>query len=315
LFEKGIRVSLKGGLGNQLFQYYAGLYVSKRSSQPLYLDLTGIQFGRTAHELAIHSFNLDAKIITSKHRFAIRSISFYVRNLYISKSRVKVQKKDSYQFNKITNTYTSRINGFDPNLESLCGSLRVEGYFQTWRYYSQLKEMGELSQCPLELIDPSNFFLEKLLEIKASKTLAIHVRRGDYVAVKDSFGLLSMDYYVEALSALRRKGFSWERAWLFTDDPVRVKSEFEEFIKEEKIEVIHFEPDSNPAEQMMLMSSASICVIANSTFSWWAARLSETIEIVVCPSKWFKNHEDPVDLNPLNWVKVTSTWVSEISSE
>jgi hypothetical protein len=311
ILKKGIYVKLKGGLGNQLFEYYAGLYVSKRTTQPFYLESTGIQFGRSPHLPAAHTLNLDAIMIHSKYRFSILSVRHLLRTMYRSRDSVDSLESKQSIFNKFVRTYHSPLNGFDPNLEKIKHPTRLEGYFQSWKYYSQLKEMGELSPKILEVIAPSRSFLQTLSEIKANRILVIHVRRGDYLAVKDSFGLLSIDYYVDAFSTLRQRGLTWDQVWLFTDDSIAVKSEFGELIRDEKIKLIDFDSESNSAEQMILMSHANICVIANSTFSWWAACLSETTQAVVCPSKWFKNFEDPIDLYPMDWITVTSTWVSE----
>ena len=314
MFRKGIRVPLKGGLGNQLFQYHAGLYVAKRCSQPLYLDLTGVQFDRAHHELVIDKLNFEGKLLYAKHRYSILSIRQHLRNLLLSRDLTNPSKRKRFRLNKLTRTYKSPRVGFDKNLERIEGPARLEGYFQSYKYYSALQLMGELSPKTLELIDPSSYFLGRLSEIKARRTLVLHVRRGDYVSVMDSFGLLSVNYYVDAMSALRQRGFSWEQVWLFTDDPTGVKSEFAQLIRDEKVELIHFDSYSNPAEEMILMSHANICVIANSTFSWWAACLSETTQAVVCPSKWFKNSEDPVDLYPSHWIKVLPSWISDWST-
>jgi len=311
MLRKGIHVSLSGGLGNQLFQYYAGLYVSKRSAQQLYLESTGIQFGRSPHLPAAHTLNLDAILIHSKYRFSIRSVGYFIRTMYRSRVSLNSVEIKNPIFNKFVRTYFSPLNGFDPNLEKIKYPIRLEGYFQSWKYYSQLKEMGELSPKILDVIDPSSVFLKRLSDIKANRTLVIHVRRGDYLAVWDTFGLLSADYYVDAISTLRQRGLTWDQVWLFTDDSIGVKSEFEELIRDEKIKLIDFDSESNPAEQMILMSHANVCVIANSTFSWWAACLSENTQAVVCPSKWFKNFEDPIDLYPADWITVTSAWVSD----
>jgi hypothetical protein len=56
------------------------------------------------------------------------------------------------------------------------------------------------------------------------------------------------------------------------------------------------------------MSLASANVIANSTFSWWAAALNQNKGFVVAPDKWFRGLEDPKDLIPPDWILVKSQW-------
>ena len=310
LFRRGIWVSLDGGLGNQLFQYYAGLYVASRSSQRLYLDLTKVQFGRISHQLAIDSFELEGTVFHSKHRYSFAYFRQILQNLF--KAHVKSFKIEYLKFDKVKRTYKSPYGGFDPNLERIERPLRLEGFFQTWRYYSATRSNSEGTSVALRLVEPSIHYQEMLTRIRAKRTLVLHVRRGDYEESKNSFGLLSVDYYIESLSTLEQKGFSWDQIWLFTDDVAKVKTEFDNLIEVAKIEVIPLEELADPAEVMMLMSHARLCVIANSTFSWWAATLGDKKEAVVCPLKWFKNIEDPPDLLPTNWIKISSSWVSDI---
>jgi hypothetical protein len=56
------------------------------------------------------------------------------------------------------------------------------------------------------------------------------------------------------------------------------------------------------------MSEASASVIANSTYSWWGAKLGDP-KLVVAPKKWFKSGVDPKDLYPQDWILVESEWL------
>lgn len=308
--KRGVRVSLNGGLGNQLFQYYAGLFVAKKSSQPLYLDMLKVEHGRTSHTVAIDALTVEATLLYSKHRYSISYLRQLLRDLIDTHVKSKSLNRASFSLGKQkSKTFTSLSLGYDCNLDAIEGPLRLEGYFQTWRYYSAITGDIFNHHNQLKLKEPSIQFLEKFESIRANRTLALHVRRGDYTTIKDSFGLLSVDYYKEGISNLKEKGFSWDQVWLFTDDVIGISLEFSDLIKADKIYVIQDGELTNPAEVMMLMSSASACVIANSTFSWWAATLGENKKAVVCPSKWFKSSEDPLDLYPSEWIRVKSTWV------
>jgi hypothetical protein len=57
------------------------------------------------------------------------------------------------------------------------------------------------------------------------------------------------------------------------------------------------------------MQFGSANVISNSTFSWWPAFLSQTSVATVCPSDWFLNMEQPLELIPNNWIKIDSDWL------
>ena len=307
--KRGIRVLLNGGLGNQLFQYYAGLYVAKRSAHPLYLDLTRVEFGRLRHTLALFSMTVEGSALSSKYRYSPSHVKHMFRIKCFRNKESNSSTRINLLLNRMSCTYTSPKVGFDANLDKIDRPVRIEGYFQTWKYYHSISANNASIQSPLCLVKPSEFYAEMLTKIRAKQTLSIHVRRGDYTVNKESFGLLSLEYYVESIAILKSRGFSWDQAWLFTDDVESVTEEFRNLIEAEEIEVIQLEELKDPAEVMMLMSNASVSIIANSTFSWWAATLGEKIEAVVCPSKWFKTLDDPQDLLPISWIKVDSLWV------
>lgn len=85
--------------------------------------------------------------------------------MFLSHDSFNSSKSERFRFNKLTRTYTSPRVGFDKNLERIDGPARLEGYFQSWKYYSALKSIGELSPKTLELVDSSSYYLEKLSEI------------------------------------------------------------------------------------------------------------------------------------------------------
>ena len=135
----------------------------------------------------------------------------------------------------------------------------------------------------------------------------IHVRRGDYVKVADKFGLLSKSYYLNSLKKIRDDGFAGP-IWVFSDDILSAKALLDEgeFISARFIEQ---SVDSSPEESLILMSMAKVIVIANSTYSWWAASLNVDKSLVISPKTWFKSMEAPEYLLPDSWIKLESTWV------
>jgi hypothetical protein len=57
------------------------------------------------------------------------------------------------------------------------------------------------------------------------------------------------------------------------------------------------------------MSMGKFLVISNSTYSWWAGRISSA-EKIIAPNKWFKGINDPKSIYPPNWQKIESSWVA-----
>ena len=98
-----------------------------------------------------------------------------------------------------------------------------------------------------------------------------------------------------------------DEIWIVTDSPEETHNEFKKFSK--KTIVLDPPSNSDPVESMILMSKAKSIAISNSTFSWWAAKLSAPDSNVYAPAKWFQNRPDPTDLIPESWRKVESDWV------
>jgi hypothetical protein len=181
------------------------------------------------------------------------------------------------------------------------------GYFQTWRFFHALK-LDALAP-EVKMTEVSDWYLQKseLLESQG-KVLGLHVRKGDYLA-NPRIGVLPASYYAEAVLALTERQITWDAVWVFSDDVPGAKNELSSVLTGFS-NVYFVEPpvDSHSFESLALMSKTSALVIANSTFSWWAATLGEPSRMVVCPDKWFSQMEDPTDLCPPDWIRASSSW-------
>ena len=158
----------------------------------------------------------------------------------------------------------------------------------------------------MSITHPSKYYSDLCLEIERDKPLIVHVRRGDYLNHKNTFGLLSLEYFDKAI-----KSFPIEmrrRIWIFSDD-----ENMENFsILKNKYDCF-FPPTAmlTPVEIMFLMSKGKNLIISNSTFSWWAGFLmkgNNKNSIVLAPSEWCKSPDQFPDIIPSNWSKMESLW-------
>jgi hypothetical protein len=193
--------------------------------------------------------------------------------------------------------YESTEPGEDPGLLDQNPGTTIRGYFQSWKTVEVAYRFGAKRQLSLE--SPSNWLVEAQRRAAADGPIAVHVRRGDY-ASSGAFGLLSADYYREALQWLRQEGLRGP-VWLFSDD------------LDAAADLIHepFEVISSPAgpqEELLAMSRVAGFITANSSFSWWGAWLSGS-EHVVAPREWFKESPEPAGLIPPWWTRLPSQWV------
>jgi hypothetical protein len=153
------------------------------------------------------------------------------------------------------------------------------GYFQSVKYFEE--NIEEIVHYVKKKKNPS-IELTRYLEIfQTRKIVAIHVRRGDYLGLHSFHGVLSMEYYLEAMKKFSEEEFL---VAVFSNDIDFAKLHF-------PTTCIFIGPTDLPcaAENLILMSSASGIIGANSTLSLWAALImDESPELKVFPEPWFK---------------------------
>ena len=146
--------------------------------------------------------------------------------------------------------------------------------------------------------------LQKYLNlIKNKNSVAIHIRRGDYLnnpKVRYVHGILKEDYYKKSISYLKKRVKN-PFFFIFSDDVELVKKTFFFFNKEKFI----FIDAKSSINALHLMSNCKHFIIANSTFSWWGAWLSKNKHKIICaPKKWLRAKISTPDIIPDSWVKI-----------
>ena len=294
-----VEVEIIGGLGNQLFGYFAGLYLSELNESKLKLKICQPTTNETAHGSCITELNLKGDFFFENagnlnERFIKRLIAKLVRRIrFFSFIRIH-----------LSGQYNSNVLGFDHKVRELKPPIILTGYFQSWRFFYAVKD--KINQ-PIEILKPSEWYREFSAKAVLEKPIMLHIRRGDYTnPINSHFGLLSGNYYHKALEMLP-KDVKLKPIWVFSDDPDRAK----EILKDlPRYNFLWIKPPTSESavESLLLMSLGSANIIANSTFSWWGAMLNTTGHVVIAPSKWFKSQEDPRDLIPDAWMRVESDW-------
>ncbi len=164
------------------------------------------------------------------------------------------------------------------------------GYWQNMGYISKVIPLMRE-----ELRVHSRYYTDEYLDLKerimGSPSIGLHVRRGDYVTVAGHY-VLPLDYYKEALNRVKGNLF------IFSDDVEWCKETFH------GATVINLEDYLS----FSLLQSCKSKIIANSTFSWWAAILNANPEdIVIAPKKWRMDSEEQRRMEdgnfcPNNWI-------------
>ncbi len=273
-------VKLKGGLGNQMFQYAFGRALSLRRNEPLKLDVSSFP-DHNNRTYCLDKFDIKAEIATPEECCSakFKRPSMYKRFLYMLFRR-------PYPLLEVADGYKKEENVFEYSCEA--GGTKYhyyEGYWQNERYFQDIR--SDL----ISTFSPENshmkVFGEYLKMILLSRNaVGVHVRRGDYVdcpATNRIYGLLDVDYYYKAIQYQQQK-FNKPDIFVFSDDISWCKSKI-------RGEMIFIESTAD-YEDIYLMSQCKHHIIANSSFSWWAAWLCQNPDkTVIAPKRWFADDE------------------------
>lgn len=242
------------------------------------------------------------KLNKNKYVNVIFEKLFLLKSRFVSvtSQRNAILQKFTIKFLKI---YHSNEVGYDSKLDNLPGTISLNGYFQSWKYADYLIRKNSFKISSHNLCN-WYFKMKKYAEIV--KPVVLHVRRGDYELVADKFGLLSQEYYLKALNFLPDH-LKKREIWVFSNE-IRIAKEMFSGNSQYNFKFIESEKSLTPVETLLLMLQGHAHIIANSTFSYWGAYLSQNSEVIIAPTKWFQNMNDPKDLLPPNWLRVQSFW-------
>lgn len=186
---------------------------------------------------------------------------------------------------------------FCPELFNVSNHTDLNGYFQTEKYFEHCSDLiRSFFQFDSEItkIAESSFPVFPMqLEF-----VSIHLRRGDYAGLQQFHPVMDADYYFDAMTQFMDGDYCF---LIFSDDIEYAKELFGE-----QENIVYIE-GNDPAVDMCMMSMCHHNVIANSSFSWWAAWLNTNPnKKVVTPKKWFgpayKGIHDTKDLYPQSWI-------------
>jgi hypothetical protein len=199
------------------------------------------------------------------------------------------------------NIYREPHFHYDPNFFSLRPPVFIDGFWQSPQYFQDIEPiLREEFSVKEELIQNMK---EKAREMQARSSVAVHIRRGDFLKpkIKAYHGVMSAFYFEKAIGIIREQ-VPDAYVYFFSDDIEWVKQNLvvgrnSEFISGN---------NNSAIEDFYLMSKCRHNVIANSSFSWWAAWLNDNPnKIVVAPQKWFAEPTiDTRDLIPREWIRI-----------
>jgi hypothetical protein len=290
---------LKGGLGNQMFQYAAGLALAEKHHVDLKLDLSFLETSKGSSEFTKRNFDLEIfdfnyhiaspseiKLFTGKERTFLYRLR---RKLFPSSIKQKIYRYDQLNY--------------DSGFAALGPDVFMDGYFQSPHYF--LKAEDQI-RSHFRFKNPATGRNKELSgEIGACNSVSIHVRRGDYLSPVNLslFGnIATLDYYSKAILKMKAE-LTDPKFYVFSDDAEWVK---QNIVVDAPVTYIDFNSGDNSFEDMRLMSLCRHNIIANSSFSWWGAWLNDNpSKKIIAPSRWINDPQCVVeDVIPASWQRI-----------
>ena len=286
-----IIVNLKGGLGNQMFQYALGKSLSIKYNRILKFDLN------------FYKENLDAHV--TKRNFELEHFS--VKADPATKQDLKFKKS-----NRVTNFFTSNkfkiyndLN-FGGTIESNNSIVYFDGFWQSELFFQDIRNLLLREFTPKISLDADNMFW--INSISRCNSISVHIRRGDYItnSSANSFhGVCSIEYYKSAIRYIQDIVDN-PIFYFFSDDMTWVKENFYNGLQ--NYNFVEGNIGENSYLDIRLMSFCKHNIVANSTFSWWGAWLNTNVDkVVIAPLMWFSDSDQnskTKNLIPSSWVRI-----------
>ncbi len=280
---------IQGGLGNQMFQFAAAF----AQDMNVFLDLDNIKQKKVdSDNFTNRAFELDLF-----PNIQYTELPKFEKKIFFSKNLL---------FKLIRKLYPVQVRTQQENeLVEIpaCKMLYLDGYFQSEKYFKN-KRQELLQQFEFPELDSINQQLRERI-LSTTNSVSVHIRRGDYLKteVQKYHGILPFTYYEESI-ALLESNYSDLTLVIFSDDVAFTQTIFKEY---KNVIVVAGNQDCG-WKDMALMSYCKHHIIANSSFSWWGAWLSQQANgMNIAPKNWFNREVVSFDINdiiPESWIKI-----------
>jgi len=296
-----IIVQLLGGLGNQMFQYAAARKIAHDKNTTLKLDVSCFKDYKCATErqYELSCFNIIESFASGEEVYHLKGAGADNISSKFFKviNKIKPQHKRSYIKEKHFH--------FDPKISNVSDNIYLEGYWQSEKYFKEIEDIIRNEFKIKGSPDAKNAKKTEFISSSNLQSISVHIRRGDYITDSDTnsfHGICGLEYYQKAIDKLAGI-IKNPHFFIFSDDPDWVKNNL---ILEYPATYVTENLGIKDYEDLRLMSLCKHHIIANSSFSWWGAWLSEnTDKIVIVPKKWFNDPNiNTDDLIPASWKRI-----------
>ena len=276
-------IGYMGRLGNQMFQFASTLGIGKRKGYDVKFPIENCSTARMVGPIDVKTGSVTPVKCDLLDCFDIPE------EYFISSSKLQIYSL----FNE------GRFE-YDPNTEIIPDGTVLNGYFQTEKYFLDIREeIRKILSFKEEIAKEGNRILDQIGEGK--ELVSIHVRRGDYTLYPDHHPTCDLTYYTKCLEEIKKISGENKKIIIFSDDKQWCLANMKNYIGED----FFITNSEDPYVELYMMTKCDYHIIANSSFSWWGSWLSDS-KLTIAPSRWFgplipKNTED---VYCENWVKL-----------
>jgi len=309
------KVELMGGLGNQLFQFAFGL-----NRYGLGRFILGGTHGRPRlnHQklVELEEYSLPSNVaVIREPQSRVKSKILNAALLESLKSPARGQHRKTGSNIKLfllEKAYTTAVRspvkfvvsdnvGFGEISPEIAGHNEVViGYFQSYKF---LDEQTLDTLRSLQYAGTKRNLQEFKQMAKRVKPIILHIRLGDYFN-EPAIGVLPLDYYKKAIEKIRIS-LPQSPIWVFSNDLPKAR----QLLQDLNVEgIVFIEDDWNSSVLTLEIMRLGVgYIIANSTFSYWAAMLShDKAKIVFAPDPWFLGQPSPKMILHPDWLTIKS---------
>lgn len=282
-----LEIHLVGGLGNQLFSFLAGSRFAAGTNRKLRINTALLGRGAYSHAQSSIRELVDPSELVSRGYWSTR-LQLFARRL----------------FNR---AFPTLLTDGTPDIEKTLTykrNLHLFGYFQDLEWHADV--FTDVLSSRLQSRAGSEWVSEMRTRAERDSPICVHIRRGDYMSLSASYGILGSEYFKRGIVRLRSAGH-YGPVWIFTDSPDALMSS-SNFHFEDGQTLIREPPDASAIDVLSVMAACSSFVISNSTFSFWAATLSGS-KFVIAPGTWARSAEIKGPRMISEWILEKSEWV------
>jgi hypothetical protein len=287
-----IIAKLRGGLGNQMFQYATARRLAEKHSTILKLDITGFETYKL-RRYSLHCFQIWEYLATQAEIETICGKS-------PSRLSQKISSKLGFKNPKNSNLILEKQFNFEPEILVLPNNVLLEGYWQSEKYFVDISDILRREFVVKYQQDSQSQKFANL--IQSTESVSLHVRRTDYVQdtlTNKIHGTCDRDYYDRCVRYIGDR-ISNPHFFIFSDEPQWAKDNLKIGFP---MTIVDCNDASRNYEDLRLMSMCKHNIIANSSFSWWSGWLNANpSKSILAPKKWWQDEtRNSNDVIPESW--------------